>query len=266
MASVFPLMEFARAVAGDRGEVSLFIPSGAEVHTWQPRPSDILKLSSSDLFIYVGSALEPWLEDILRSLSHPGFRVLEASQGLDLIKSKQGVPDPHIWLDFKNCMIIVDRVRETLSEMEPRSSHLFKNNADSYKIKLEELDLRFREGLKTCLQRIIILGGHAAFGYLARSYNLEQISLYGLNPDSEPTPRELIRVVKLAQKNQIKTVYYETNISSKLARVIAKEIDGRTLALNPGANLTKKQLMQGLTFFDIMEENLKNIRDGLICH
>jgi len=265
MASVFPLMEFARAIAGQRGEVNLLLPPGAEAHTWQPRPSDILRLRSSDLFVCVGSALEPWLDDILRGASHPKLRILQASLGLDLIKDKQGMADPHVWLDFVNCQIIIDRIRESLSEIEPASAPLFLRNAVSYKGKLEELDVKFREGLKNCLQRKIILGGHAAFGYLAKRYNLEQVSLYGLSPDSEPTPRELIEALQLARKNRIKTIYYEVSISNKLAKVMAKEIGAKTLALNPGHNLTKKQLMQGLTFFDIMEENLKNLRDGLIC-
>jgi len=268
MTSVFPLMEFARNVAGERGEVSLLLPPGAEVHTWQPRPSDIKRLSSSDLFISIGSGLEPWLADILKSISNPKLRILEASQGLDLIPGAQDqhIFDPHIWLDFKNCQIIVDKIREILTMIDPSSAQVFMRNSAFCKEKLEKLDKKFSKGLENCLHRTFILGGHAAFGYLAKRYNLRQISLYGLSPDSEPTPRSLIEVVELAKKYKIKVIYYEINVSSKLAKVVAKEIGAKTLVLNPGANLTKNQLMQGLSFFDIMEENLKNLKDGLVCN
>ncbi|UCC40846.1 MAG: zinc ABC transporter substrate-binding protein [Candidatus Aminicenantes bacterium] len=285
--SIFPLLEFAEAVSGERGEVSLLLPPGAEIHTWQPRPSDIIRLSSADLFIYIGADLEPWLHDLLKSVNNPSLRVLEASQGILLIdeegivhygaeleavgnlnsghEHERGARDPHIWLDFKNDQMIVDKIAAVLSELDPESSSIFEKNASFYKGRLQGLDQKFKDGLKDCDHETIILGGHAAFGYLARSYNLRQISVYGLSPDSRPTPKKLIEVMELAKKYGIKAIFFEVYVSGELAKVLAEEIGARTLVLNPGANLTKEQFKSGKTFFDIMEENLENLKDGLIC-
>jgi zinc transport system substrate-binding protein len=271
--SVFPLLEFAEAVSGERGEVSLLLPPGAEIHTWQPRPSDIIRLSSADLFIYIGEDLEPWLHDLLKSVKNPSLRVLEASQGIPMIdeegiahsENEHGAHDPHIWLDFKNDQMIVDKIAAVLSEMDPGGSSIFEKNASAYKGKLRGLDQKFKDGLKDCDHGTIILGGHAAFGYLARSYNLRQISVYGLSPDSRPTPKKLIEVMELAKKYRIKAIFFEAYVSDELARLLAEEVGARILVLNPGANLTKEQLKSGKTFFDIMEENLENLKDGLIC-
>jgi zinc transport system substrate-binding protein len=273
--SVFPLLEFAGAVSGERGEVSLLLPPGAEIHTWQPRPSDIIRLSSADLFINIGADLEPWLHDLLKSIRNPNLRVLEASRAIPLIdeedivhnapEHKHGVQDPHIWLDFKNDQMIVDKIAAVLSEMDPEGSSVFKKNAFLYKEKLQRLDQKFKDGLMDCVHQTLIFAGHSAFGYLARSYNLRQISLYGLSPDSRPTPKKLIKVVELAKKYRIKVIFFEIRGRDKLAKVLAKEVGARTLALNPGANLTKEQLKSGKTFFDIMEANLENLKDGLDC-
>ncbi len=273
--SVFPLLEFAEAVSGERGEVSLLLPPGAEIHTWQTRPIDIIRLSSADLFIYIGADLEPWLHDLLKSVRNSNLRVLEASRGIPLIdeegivhnahEHEHGAYDPHIWLDFKNDQRIVDKIAAVLSEMDPEGSSIFKKNTSAYKEKLRRLDQKFKDGLKDCVHRTIILGGHAAFGYLARSYDLRQISLYGLSPDSSPTPKKLIEVVELAKKHRIKVIFFEIYVSDELAKVLAEEVGARTLVLNPGANLTKKQLKSGKTFFDIMEANLENLKDGLDC-
>jgi zinc transport system substrate-binding protein len=273
--SVFPLLEFAGAVSGERGEVSLLLPPGAEIHTWQPRPSDIIRLSSADLFIYIGADLEPWLHDLLKSVRNPSLRVLEASRGITLIdeegivhnahEHEHGAHDPHIWLDFKNDQRIVDKIAAVLSELDPEGSSVFKRNAFIYKEKLQKLDQKFKDGLKDCVHRTIILAGHAAFGYLARSYNLHQISLYGLSPDSRPTPKKLIKVVELAKKYRIKVIFFEIRMRDELAKVLAGEIGARILVLNPGVNLTKEQLKSGRTFFDIMEANLENLKDGLDC-
>jgi len=273
--SVFPLLEFAGAVSGERGEVSLLLPPGAEIHTWRPRPSDIIRLSSADLFIYIGADLEPWLHDLLKSIRNPNLRVLEASRGIPLVdeegivhnvhEHEHGAHDPHIWLDFKNDQRIVDKIAAVLSEMDTEGSSVFKRNAFIYKEKLQRLDQKFKDGLMDCVHRTIILAGHGAFGYLARSYNLRQISLYGLSPDSRPTPKKLIEVVELAKKYGIKVIFFEIRVRDELAKVLAEEVGARNLVLNPGANLTKEQLKSEKTFFDIMEKNLENLKDGLIC-
>lgn len=273
MTSVFPLMEFAKAVSGERGEVSLLLPPGAEIHTWQPRPSDIIRLSSARLFVYIGSNLEPWINDILKSVKNPGLKVIEASQGFSLIGDEahnshheQEMKDPHIWLDFGYDQMIVDRIAAVLSVMEPDSAPAFEKNALACKEKLKKLDQKFRDGLKDCLQRTFIIGGHAAFSYLARRYDLHQVSLYGLSPDSAPTAKKLVEAVELAKKQKINVIFFEIQVSSKLAKILADEVGARTLVLNPGANLTREQLKSGVSFFDIMERNLENLKDGLICN
>jgi zinc transport system substrate-binding protein len=272
--TIFPLMEFSKAVCGERGEVRLLLPPGAEVHTWKPRPSDVIRISSADLFIFIGADLEPWIHDLLESTKNPDLRVLDVSQALSLKKESHTqhshghsdqTLDPHMWLDFGVDQVIVDKIANVLSEVNPEDSSYFKRNAALYKDKLAKLDEKFKEGLKDCVHRTIILGGHSAFGYLAKRYNLEQISLYGLSPNAKPTPRKLVEVVELAEKYGIKAIYFEIYVSDELAKVMAKEVGAKTSVLNPGANLTKEQLNAGTTFFDIMEANLENLRDGLLC-
>lgn len=274
--SVFPLQEFAMAVAGERGEVDLLLPPGAEIHTWKPRASDIIKLSSADLFMYIGASLEPWLNDILSSVTAANLRILEASQGLSLISQsgnehdqhehKKKIDDPHIWLDFEYDQMIVDRIEEVLSEIDPEGESLFKKNAAIYKKKLQELDQKYREGFQNCLRRTFILGGHAAFAYIAERYSLKQISLYGLSPDSKPTPKHLVEVIELAKKYETKVIYFESYVSDELAKVMAKEVGAKTLVLNSGANITKEQMKLGVTFLEIMKNNLENLKDGLVCN
>jgi zinc transport system substrate-binding protein len=269
-------------VAGERGEVSLLVPPGAEIHTWRPRPSDIVRLSSADLFLFIGFNMEPWLQDILEGVQNPNLKTLEAGQGISLIEkdSARGeqeggteqehehdheAEDPHIWLDFQNDQFIIDKIAVALSEIDPDGASIYWRNASVYKQRLQDLDNKYKQGLQTCTHRVFILGGHAAFGYMAKRYGLQQISLYGVSPDAKPTPKKLIEIVELAKKYGIKVIFFDSSLSEELARVLAREIGARILILNPGANLTKEQLKLGKTFFDIMEENLENLKDGLIC-
>ncbi len=266
--SVFPLLEFARAVSGESGDVSLLLPPGAGIHTWQPRASDIVRLSSADLFIYIGAGLEPWIADVLRSVSSSRLHVLAAVDALTLEEPTAGgeeETDPHVWLDLQKDRVIVDSIARALSLIDPANSEAYLNRAARYGEELIKMDERFREGLRHCRQRKVLLGGHAAFGYLANKYGLEQISVIGLNPDAEPSPSQVVAAIETARKLNLKSVFMEANTSSKMSRILARELPAELLVLHPGANLSQKEWSSGLTFFDLMEANLKNLRRGLGC-
>jgi zinc transport system substrate-binding protein len=277
LTSIFPLKEFAAAVVRDRGEVSLLLPPGAGVHTWQPRPGDLIKLASSDLFISVGSGLEPWLSDLVKAVPRSGIRLLEVSLGLPLLQAENekaetegaghghAAVDPHIWLDFGMDAQVVDKIVKALSEIDPAGAGYFRENGETLKNRLFELDSRFREGLKDCAGRRMVVAGHAAFGYLAKKYGLVQISLYGLSPDSQPRPKQMMSVADLCRRENIRTVFFETSVPPDLARTLAAEINGQVLVLYAGHNLTREQVVKGVGFFDIMEDNLRNLREGLGC-
>ena len=281
MTTIFPLKEFAQAVGGERVKVDQLLPPGAEVHTWEPRPSDIVKLFRADVFIYIGAEMEPWVRGILKTIENPKLAVIEASQGLSLMKadqtealgeehhhgqeSKHNGFDPHIWLNFDYDQKIVDKITEALSKKDPEGILYYQKNAEAYKVKLRKIDLRYRKELGKCNSKEIIIGGHSAFAYLAKKYGLKQISLYGISPNAEPTPKKMAEVITVARHYQAKAIYCEELVSDKLAKAIAQEVEAKVLVLTPGANLTKKQIEAKVTFLALMEQNLENLRYGLDC-
>ncbi len=269
MTTVFPIMEFAKRICGPRGEVEMLLPPGVEVHTWQPRASDVLSLSKTDLLIAVGANLEPWLPGLVGSVANPRMIILDASRGLDLIRDRDEgsspAPDPHYWLDFSLDQRIVEKITDTCCGLSPGDAGTFRQNAALLNERLKELDGRFRKSLAGCKGKDFVIGGHGAFGYLARRYGLRQIALYGLSPDSEPTPRQVAQVISFVKKNEIAVIFYEKSDSSKLARMVASETGARTLVLSAAHNLTKEQFSSGMTFFDLMQEDLDNLRTGLGC-
>lgn len=272
MTSLFPLQEFAQAVGGTRVTARLLLPPGAEPHTWEPRPSDIGKLSTSDILIYVEAKMEPWIHDIVKGTYNPNLSVLEVSRGLNLIQIRENGHsqktvefDPHVWLDFDNAQQIVDAIAKAFIAKDPQGTEYYRKNARSYREKLQGLDRTFRQGLRNCRYRVFVVGGHAAYSYLADRYGLIQIPLYGINPNSEPTPKQLARVIRLAKEHHVKVIYFEISVSNKLAKVIAGEVGAKTSVLNSGASPTKDQLESGVTFISLMENNLRNLRYGLAC-
>ncbi len=269
IASIFPLREFAKEIAGDRGEVSLLLPPGAGVHTWQPRASDILRLSSADLFIQVGAGLEPWIHGLLKSSTSPRLRVLVVADSLPLEEHWEGdgkkESDPHVWLDFGLDMVIADLIAAKLTEIDPLSASIFQAGAARLKQKLQKLDAAYSQGLRRCASKSLIIGGHAAFGYMAKRYGLEELSLSGLSPDAEALPSRLMLALAWGKEHRVRAVFTEANANPQMAEVLAKELRAEVLVLHPGGNLNKKEWESGRSFFDIMEENLANLKRGLAC-
>jgi zinc transport system substrate-binding protein len=264
--TIYPVFEFARSIAGDRGEASLLLPPGAEVHTWQPRAGDVLRLASCDLFIYVGLHLEPWVGDLLRGLNRPRLRALEVGRDLESEEiapgSGSGAEDPHVWLDFGLDLRIADRIRDALAGIDPAGTALFETNAEALKARLRDLDRLYRDGLARCRQRTVILAGHAAFGRLLARYGFEQVALYGFSPDAEPTPARIAEIVRLAKSKGIRVVFTEVGEPAKLAAALCREIGARTLPLNSCHNPPAESLGPGHGFFEIMKENLESLIDG----
>jgi zinc transport system substrate-binding protein len=236
VASVFPLLEFARNVAGEDGDVSLLLPPGAGVHTWQPRASDIIRLSSADLFIYVGAGLEPWIDDVLQSISSTKLHILVAAEALTLEQREESgrrEVDPHIWLDFEKDLVILDHIARAVAQIDPANAQAYSTRAARYGGELKRMDERFRAGLSRCRQRTFLLGGHAAFGYLAERYGLKQVSISGMNPDAEPSPGQVVEAIELARKSNLKAVFMEANTNPKMSRILARELSAELLVLHP---------------------------------
>jgi zinc transport system substrate-binding protein len=275
MATIFPLREFAAAVAGERGEAELLLPPGAGVHTWQPRPADIGRLAGCDLLLSIGAGLEPWLPDLLKAFPSGRIHTLEAAAGLTLAPAEKeeaheageahGILDPHVWLDFELDIQIVAKIAEELTRLDPAGEPAFAANAGKLKARLAELDARFRDGLAACDRKDLVLAGHGAFGYLARRYGLVQTALYGLSPDAQPRPRDLMKAVDFCRLKGIRTVFFENSVPPDLANTLAREIGGRVVVLHAGHNLTREEQARGIGFFELMEDNLAGLRAGLGC-
>jgi len=176
-----------------------------------------------------------------------------------------GANDPHIWTDFENDQKIVNALAETLSEKDPANKGYYMKNAQEYNGKLAAIDDKFKAGLKTCKTRTFINGGHKAFEYFNKRYNLTEIAVYGIIPDSEPSPRKIEEIYSAAKANNVKYVFVERLVNPKIGEVIATEIGGQVLTLNAGHNLQKDQIEKGVTLISLMEENLQNLKIGLEC-
>ncbi|MBJ6360182.1 metal ABC transporter substrate-binding protein [Paenibacillus sp. GCM10012307] len=282
-ASFYPMAEFTKQVAGDLAEVTNLVPAGIEPHDWEATPQDMKLLEQADMLVYNGAGMENWVDKVLGSLSNPKLVAVEASAGMQLMaesdnqddeadhvaneeehedEHEHGGFDPHVWLSPRLAIEQVKSIEAALSKADPAHTDAYNANAQAYIGKLEALDAKFKEEIAK-LKRKELVTQHAAFGYLAKEYGLTQIPIAGLSPEQEPSAERLAELVVYSREHQVKAIFFETLVSSKVAETLGNEIGAKTLVLNPLEGLTADEEKQGLDYIGVMEKNLQSIIEGL---
>ena len=170
--------------------------------------------------------------------------------------------DPHVWLSPALAIEEVRNIEKGLSAAAPQYADQFKANADAYAAELEALDKEFAATLKNSKRKDFITQ-HAAFGYLAKQYGLTQVPIAGLSPEQEPSAAQMAEIVQFAKEHNVKTIFFETLVSSKVADTIASEIGAKSAVLNPIEGLTEEDLAKGLDYIGVMRQNLQALKAAL---
>jgi zinc transport system substrate-binding protein len=265
VAAFYPLAEAARQAGGPFARVHDITPTGVEPHDIELKPSDVGLIRSADLILYVGSGFQPALEDAIGAIPNKTAAV-DLLEGLPLKKDPDDdeATDPHVWLDPLLMIRIVERVAEEMSARLPEEQAVFDSRVLTYKTSLEGLHRSFEDTLATCMRREIVTA-HASFGYLAARYGLEQIAISGLSPEAEPSPRRLEEVARIAKQRGVKTIFFETLVSPRVAETVARTVRARTAVLNPIEGLTEEQRTAGENYVSLMRANLAELALGLQC-
>lgn len=278
VATFYPLYEVAREVGTDRAEVRQMVPAGAEPHDYEPTPGDVARLRGAAVFVYNGAGLEPWASRLQGELPPEVVRV-EATRGLPLVAAgpdehghrheEREVDrggsrlDPHVWLDPVLMVKVVDNVAGGLAQADPAGAAVYRACAQALKGRLEELHRRYRRALAPCRTRVL-LTSHAAFGYLARRYGLQVVSVAGLNPEAEPSPKRLRELVEVARRGGVRAVFAEGPGSHRTVDALAAELGVPVLVLDP-LEVGPGSAQGKAGYFDRMEANLQQLTRGLGC-
>jgi zinc transport system substrate-binding protein len=249
VAAFYPLAYAAEQIGGDSVDVKNLTPPGAEPHDLEVSPKDVAEVKNADLILLLGHGFQPQLEDAAGNADN--VELLLDTPGLDLHSNG----DPHVWLDPVRYSLVVDRIGQVLGKQAA---------AAELKRRLADLDAEYRLGLAHCARHEIVTS-HEAFAYLAERYGLEQVAITGLSPEAEPEPGKLTNVVALVRAHGVKTIYFETLVSPRIAETVARETGANTAVLNPIEGLTDEEAANGDDYFSLMRKNLAALRAGLGC-
>lgn len=259
VAAFYPLQFLAEQLAGDAAEVVNLVKPGAEPHDLELTPEQVAKLADADLVVYL-KGFQPAVDEAVEQQVDPA-RALDVATVRPLLTDPDGRADPHLWLDPTRYAGVAGAVTGKLSEVDAEHRAEHRGRAGSLAEDLAALDGEYTVGLRRCQRRDIVVS-HAAYGYLAAKYHLEQVAISGLSPEEEPTPQRLAEVADIAREHRTTVVFFETLVSRKVAQTLAAEVGAQARVLDP---------LEGLSpgspddYFSVMRRNLDALRTALDC-
>jgi len=245
VAAFYPLAYAAERIGGPSFHVENLTPPGAEPHDLELTPREVGRIVNASVVLYLSHGFQP---AVSKAVEQARGRKVDVLAGLPLHGN-----DPHVWLD----PLLFARIGTKIGAALRRPSSGFV--AD-----MRKLDQAYRNGLRDCKRREIV-SSHAAFGYLAARYGLEQVAITGLAPESEPSPQQLAHVVEVVRRTHATTVFFETLVSPRLAETVAREVGARTAVLDPIEGLTPDEQKRGDDYLTLMRRNLVALRKALAC-
>ena len=297
-ATLFPYYDFVRQVAGDQVELSLVIPAGMDSHSFEPTPRDIRTMQEADVIIANGGAMEHWVDQVVDSFDREDQTVVIMMDHVDAVEEEivEGMEhsdeghghvhvhedgeedghleedesqyeieyDEHIWTSPVNAMRMVDVIAETLTERDPDHGAMYQAGAAAYLEELERLDKEFREVRDSAVHDMIVMGDKFPLRYFADTYGLRYRAAFsGCSSDTEPSARTIAYLIDKVKEEGLPVIYYLELSSHRVAEIIGEETGAVPLLFHSCHNVTRRQFEEGVTYLELMEQNVKNLREGL---
>ncbi|NLX64285.1 MAG: zinc ABC transporter substrate-binding protein [Clostridiaceae bacterium] len=259
--SFYPMYIFTSNIAsGIEGVrvVNMTEPQTGCLHDYQLVPADLKTLEKADIFVINGAGLESFLEKVLSQL--PDLTVIEAAEGIDLLKDENGEENPHIWVSISGAIQEVKNITEGLIAADPANEDSYRKNSEKYVEKLEALKQNMHEALKDIKTRDIVTF-HEAFPYFAHEFGLNIVSVIQREPGSEPSAGELAETIRIINDAQVKVLFTEPQYSPRAAESIAAQTGARIYVLDPVVTGPKEADLD--SYERTMQENLKVLIEAL---
>lgn len=265
--TVFPFYDFAKNVAGDKAEVVLLLPTGAEAHSYEPTMQDVMKIKDCDLFIHLGMDADPWTNNIVNAGDFDSKNDLQAMKFAELEKEHHNHNgyefDQHIWTSLRNSQKIVRAIAEKLAEKDKENAEYYLSNAEAYCSKLDVLDKKFAD-ITDDAQKPLAFADGFPFGYFVKDYNLQYMSVFpGCSGESEPSVEGITQFVREIKEKDINTVLYTETSNGQIPDTICAETGAEKMLFHSCHTVTKKQLDSGITYIELMENNYTALRKAL---
>lgn len=287
VATIFPEYDWTREILGDRlkdVDLTLLLDNGTDLHSFQPAVKDIMKVSSCDLLIYVGGESDQWIEDALKSAANPDMKTINLMETLkDFIKEEETVEgmqekhhsheedekeyDEHVWTSLRNASAAAEVIADTLAELDPENSDIYKENLRSYQGELSSLDNEYQKTVDQSTHKTLLFADRFPFRYLVDDYGISYYAAFsGCSAESEASFKTITFLAKKVDELGLKEVFTIEKSDDRIAETVienTRDKDQKVAVLNSMQSITSEEIADGTTYLSIMEDNLKVLKAAL---
>ena len=286
--TIFPEYDWVKNILGEKADdaqISLLCNNGTDMHSYQPTVEDIVKISECDVFIYTGGESEEWAEDALKNASNKDMVKIslleemgssakkeEAVEGMQEEHDKDHDEDhddydEHVWLSLKNAAHLTDSITDALCKADGENAEVYKNNAESYKSSLNELDGRYSTATKNATVKTLLFADRFPFRYMTDDYGIDYYAAFpGCSAESEASFETIAFLSKKIDELSLKHVMTIEGGDDSIAKTVISNTNSKDqdiLVLNSIQSVTSAEIESGLSYLDIMEDNLKVLEKAL---
>lgn len=286
--TIFPIYDWARQVIGDVPGVELvwLQDTGVDMHSYQPSAEDMLKLSSCDVFLYVGGTSDSWVDGALKEAVNPDMKVLSLLEILgdnarleELTEGMQAEDheghdhgdedeyDEHVWLSVKNASLLTQSIADTLAQLDPDHADAYAANAAAYEAQLADLDAQYQAAVDAASVKTVLFGDRFPFRYLTEDYGLEVYAAFpGCSAETEASFETIAFLAGKVDELHLPAVLTIENSDQRVAQTIIQNTaskDAALLRLDSMQGTSAEDVAAGTTYLSIMESNLDVLKAAL---
>ncbi len=290
--TIFPEYDWVMNILGDNpanAEVTMLLDKGVDLHSYQPTAEDILKITTCDMFIYVGGESDEWVEDVLEGANNENMVVINLLEVLgDKVKEEEIVEgmeceeeeeegeeeeeegpeyDEHVWLSLKNASFLTDSISASLSSIDAANANTYSKNAEAYKEKLNALDKEYENAVSSASINTVIFGDRFPFRYMTDDYNLSYYAAFvGCSAETEASFETIIFLANKVDELSIDSILTIEGNNHKIAETIRDNTsskDQQILIMDSMQSVTEKDVSEGASYLSIMESNLEVLKEAL---
>jgi zinc transport system substrate-binding protein len=275
--TIFPPYDFVRAIAGDRVNLTMLLQPGAESHSFEPTPQDMITVQNCDIFIYVGGESDSWVERILESMDTRRMEIVSLMDCVEVVEEEivEGMEeeeeegegpeyDEHVWTAPGNAKLIVGKIAGTLKQRDAPNAAVYERNAAAYLAKLAELDDSFQKLVDGAKRKTFVFGDRFPFRYFADAYGLSYFAAFpGCSTETECSAATVAFLVDKIRAEKIPVVFHIELSNEKIADIICEETGAKKLLLHAVHNISKRDFDRGANYYELMSQNVQNLKEAL---
>ena len=269
--TIFPYYDFARSVSKGTCEVDMLLKPGSDVHSFEPTPSDILKIRNADLFIYNGGESDEWVDSILESLGDTDKPVVmkmtdyvKPLTEMDADHHAEDEEDEHIWTSLDNAKTLVSKISDEVSKLDQKHKTVYNKNGLDYIEKISKVQSEIENTVNSSESKKIVVGDRFPLLYFATEFSLDwECAFPGCSTETEPSLDRLSKLTDTIEKDKIKTILKLEMSENKVADTLADETNTKVRTFYSAESVSKEDFANNITYVDLMERNNNALKEAL---